>query len=35
MVLVIMKEKNLLQDFYAYLSALKTSQNKAKEQAYN
>lgn len=32
-ILVIMKDQNLLQDFYAYFSALKTSKVKAKEQA--
>nr|ATI20190.1 ribosomal protein S3 [Juglanconis oblonga] len=32
-VFIIMKDRNLLQDFYAYFSALKASQIKAKEQA--
>lgn len=32
-IIAIMKDKNLLQDFYAYLYALKISKNKAKEQA--
>lgn len=34
-IFVIMKDKNLLQDFYAYFSALKASKVKAKEQANN
>lgn len=33
MILSIMKDKNLLQDFYAFLSALITSKIKAKQQA--
>lgn len=32
-IFVIMKDQNLLQDFYAYFSALKASKVKAKEQA--
>lgn len=32
-IFVIMKDKNLLQDFYAYFSVLKASKIKAKEQA--
>lgn len=35
LVMLIINNKNLLQDFYAYLSALKTSRIKAKAQAYN
>lgn len=33
MIFAILKDRNLLQDFYAYFSALKTSKSKAKEQA--
>jgi len=33
MIFAILKNRNLLQDFYAYYSTLKTSKIKAKEQA--
>lgn len=33
MIFAILKNRNLLQDFYAYYSTLKTSKSKAKEQA--
>nr|WDW20830.1 ribosomal protein S3 [Valsa mali var. pyri (nom. inval.)] len=33
MIFAILKDRNLLQNFYAYFSALKTSKSKAKEQA--
>jgi hypothetical protein len=33
MISAILKDRNLLQDFYAYYFTLKTSKGKAKEQA--